>query len=137
MTIEAAIYTRLSTFAGLTALVGNRTFPAQVPQNEDMPAVSYRRIAAERIEAMGVDTGLVRALFQFDCWSAEHANGTRGSFDEARAVADQVTLALKRWRNTVGTVVQDSFLVRDLDLPPEENGLVYHSEVEFEIFFEE
>ena len=137
MTIEASIYTRLSTFAGVTGLVGNRTFPVEVPQNSDMPAISYRRIATERTLVMGVNSGLVRALFQFDCWSGVHANGTRGSVDEARAVANQVVKALDRWSNTVGTVVQDSIPRRDLDLPPEEDGKTYHSEVEFEIFYEE
>ena len=137
MTIEAVIFTRLSTFAGVTALVGDRTFFVEVPQNSEMPAISYRRITGERIPVMGVNSGLVRALFQFDCWSGEKADGTRGSVDEARAVADQVIKALDRWTNTVGTVVQDSFPRRDLDLPPEEDGKMYHSAVDFEIFFEE
>lgn len=137
MTIEAVIFTRLSTFAGLSALVATRVYPVNLPQDVAMPAISYRRINAARVSAMGVDTGLVRATFQFDCWSGGHADGTGGTFDEARAVADQVIAALKRWRNTSGTVVQDSFLTRDLDLPPEEDGRTYHSEVEFEIFYEE
>lgn len=137
MTINASIFTRLSTFAGLTALVGNRSFPVEVPQNSEYPAVSYLKITGERVLVMGVNSGLVRALFQFDCWSGEHANGDRGTYDEARAVADQVVKALDRWTNTVGTVVQDSIPKRDLDRPPEENGRLYHSLVEFEIFFEE
>ena len=136
MTIEAVIKTRLSGFAGLSALVSDRIYPVTLPQNVEMPAVSYRRVSAERVSAMGVDTGLVRARFQFDCWSGEHKNGDSGTFDEARAVAKQVRLALQRWRNTSGTVVQDTFMVGDQDLH-ESDTETYHAALDFQIVYEE
>ena len=136
MTVEAEIYTRLKDFAGLSALVSDRIYPVTMPQNVEMPAVSYRRVSAERISAMGVDTGLVRARFQVDCWSGEHDDGTVGTFDEARAVAKQVRLALQRWRNTSGTVVQDTFMIGDQDLH-EHDTETYHAALDFEIFYEE
>ena len=136
MTVEAEIKTRLSGFAGLSALISDRIYPVTLPQNVEMPAVSYRRVSAERVSAMGADTGLVRARFQFDCWSGEHENGDSGTFDEAKAVAKQVRLALQRWRNTSGTVVQDTFMIGDQDLH-EHDTETYHAALDFEIFYEE
>jgi len=136
MSIEAEIFTRLSGFAGLLALVGSRIYPVELPQNVEMPAVNYQRVSAPRVSAMGVDTGIVLARFQFDCWSGEHADGTMGTFDETRAVAKQVRLALQRWRNTSGTIVQDSFIVGDIDVPEPEPG-TYHAALDFKIIYEE
>ena len=100
-------------------------------------------VAALVFEAIGdqltcgfVDTGLVRARFQFDCWSGEHENGDSGTFDESKAVAKQVRLALQRWRNTSGTVVQDTFMIGDQDLT-EHDTETYHAALDFEIFYEE
>ena len=136
MTVEAEIFTRLKDFAGLSALVSDRIYPVTMPQEVEMPAVSYRRVSAERISAMGVDTGLVRARFQVDCWSGEHSDGTVGTFDEAKAVAKQVRLALQRWRNTSGTVVQDTFMKGEQDLH-EHDTKTYHAALDFEIIYEE
>ena len=138
MTIEAVIFTRLSTHAGVSALVSNRISPVDAPQNDQMPAITHRQLSGPPIRVMGGVTGLVRAIFQFDCWSGKRVDGTRGTPDEAKALARQVILALEGWNNTVGTVVQYATLVGGpLDLAPEENGALYHVEVEFEIFYEE
>ena len=137
MTIEAEIYTRLSGFAGLSALVSTRIYPrGEMPQNVEMPALSYQRISAERPSAMGVDTGLVRARFQFDCWSGVHRDDTEGTFDESRAVFEQVRLALQRWRTTSGTIVQDTFIVGDQDLYETESK-TFHAVLDAEIIYEE
>ena len=40
MAIEELIFTRLSGFGGLTALVGTRIFPNRMPQDVIFPAVS-------------------------------------------------------------------------------------------------
>ena len=107
--IEDAIYTQLSGFAGLSALVGTRIHPGELPEDTNvgesfLDSVVYFPISGERISAMGVDTGLVRERFQFDGWSR--------TYDGANAVREQLRLALQRWRGTVATVViQDTFIL--------------------------
>ena len=64
---------------------------------------------------MGSDTGLARARIQVDGWAK--------SYDEVRAVAEQVRLALQRWSNSVGTVVQDIYILNELDLYETETRL--------------
>lgn len=136
MTIEDEIFARLDGFAGLNALVGNRIFPNHLPQDVEMPAVSYFLIGAERSSSMGVDDGIVRSVYQFDAWSGKHLDDTSGGYDEMHAVTKQLRLALQRWRTMTGTIVLDSFFQDAQDLY--EDAIDTHRGLlEFEIIYRE
>ena len=45
MRIEQALFNRLSTFVGLTAIVGARIYPVRLPLHSSYPAVSYFRVS--------------------------------------------------------------------------------------------
>ena len=128
MAIEATLYTRLTTHAGLSALVVDRVFPNHLPQDVTYPAISYRRVTSSRPSNFGADAGIVRARFQIDVWAS--------SYDSASAVREQVRLALQRWSNTAGTVVQDTFFIDDQELY-EDDIDVHHFPLDFEIIYEE
>lgn len=102
--VEEALYARLTTYAGLTALISTRVYDAQtVPQNPALPFVAYRRVSTRRHSAMGADSGLVVARFQVDAFDDDYT--------DVKAVADQVRLALQRWSGTVASVeILDSFI---------------------------
>jgi hypothetical protein len=129
MSLETVLYTRLTTFSGLAALVGLRVYARNaMPQGGMLPAVSFYRVSVERVSAMGVDTGLARARVQVDTWDT--------TVDGARAVAEQVRLALQRWRNNTGTVVQDVYVLNELDLYEEETRL-HRVMYDFDVVFVE
>ena len=128
MAIEDTLYTRLTTHAGLSALVVARVFPNHLPQDVTYPAISYRRVTSTRPSNYGSDAGIVRARFQVDVWAS--------SYDSASAVREQVRLALQRWKNTPGTVVQDTFFTGDQELF-ESDIDVHHFPLDFEIIYEE
>lgn len=107
MSIRSQIYSRLSGYAGLTALVSTRIYPALIPQGAAMPAVTFTLVSATRPSAFGSDPGRVRARFQVDCWSDQAAGSTSG----ADLVAEQVRAALQRWRTSSGSPeIFDSFI---------------------------
>lgn len=85
--IEEVIFTKLTAHAGLSALIGSRVYPDQLPQRPTLPAITYQRIStqfhATRDQAHG---SLERPRFQFDCWAGSRAT--------SRAVAQQLRLAL-------------------------------------------
>lgn len=134
MTIEALIFTRLSGFAGLTALIGTRIYPNIAPQNATWPFVTYRRVTSTRPAAMGSDSGVVRARFQFDTFAED--DDSKVGFDDASAVRDQLRAALKRWRDAGPPVVQDTFLVSEIDLY-EDDSRLHHLSDDFEINYRE
>jgi len=135
VSVESEIYTRLTTFAGLMALISDRVYPNLLPQEPTYPAISYRRVTADRPHAMGVDAGVVFARFQFDVWDEDDEAGDAG-YDSAKAVAEQVRLALQRWRTTADTIVQDTLFLTEQDLYEDELK-VHHIAMDFQIIYEE
>ncbi|MDV2503083.1 MAG: DUF3168 domain-containing protein [bacterium] len=116
MAIEEAIYTRLSTFAGLTALVSTRIHTLVLPEGVTYPAVSFFRVSGPRVHAMGSEPGLVMPRFQVSAWDQD-VEGVSSGYTTARAVSAQIRAALSRWSGTVnGVVVQDSLMETERDL---------------------
>ena len=108
--VETSLYSRLTTFAGLAALVSNRVYPLIMPQGATYPAVTYQRISTEPREvAMGADPGIARPRFQVTAWAE--------TFAGAKAAGDQIRLALERW-NTTG--IFDTYILAENDLYDEE-----------------
>jgi len=128
MAIEELIHTRLSGFAGLADLVSARIYPNVLPQDVAMPAVSWRRISADRLRAMVADPGLVRPRFQFDAWGLKYL--------DARNVREQLRLALERWTDAGPPVVQATFFLTEIDLY-EDDTLLHHLVSDYEINYEE
>lgn len=127
--IEDSLFTRLSGFGGLTALVASRIYPNLAPQNAAYPHVTFRRVTSDRPSAMNRDSGVVRARFQFDTFNE--------AYDGARLVRDQLRAALQRWRDPGGTpVVQDVFLISETDLY-EDDSRIHHLADDFEVIYRE
>jgi len=106
--IETAVYTRLSTFAGLAALVSLRIYPNIMPQNTTMPACVYNVVSAQREKAMTPVTVMTTKRIQVNSYGTTYAS--------AKAVSEQVRAALQWWHGTVsGVVVHYSELQNDMD----------------------
>lgn len=115
--IDTAIYTRLSTHAGLAALVSTRIYPPPAPQDATYPLVTYQQISGIREYAMTTQVGLVDGRFQFDVW-AETRPG-------ARTVAEQVRQALSNYRGTSDTIQVD-FVRMDTELVDYDEDAALH-----------
>ncbi len=112
MELREALYTYLSGYAGLNALVGDRIYPIVLPQKAVMPAVTYQKISEPQVHVSGADSGPYCPRYQFSCW------GT--TYDEACDVAVQVRTALRDYTGVMGgaggVTVQRSFLEDANDL---------------------
>lgn len=103
-----AIAKRLEDDSGVGAIAANRIYPVILPQDPDLPAVTYQTVAGDRETAMGTNPGIANPLVQVDCWARTHA--------EARSLALAVKASLERWRGTVASVeVLDVFPQREED----------------------
>ena len=104
--MDAALYTRLSTYAGLVSIIGNRSYISMAPQEPTKPYLVFESEEATAVETMGSDGNLRNETYQINCF------GT--SMVEAKNIAAQADKALRRWSGTVGTItVQDSFIDPD------------------------
>ena len=107
--IEETLFTRLSTHAGLTALIGTapavRLFPVIMPQGTDKPAVTYQLISSPREVASVADPGMVRSRYQFTAWAETNL--------AARNVIKQVRLALERYSSGI---MANAFIETEYDV---------------------
>lgn len=72
MTLEEALRAHLIAHSGLSALVGSRVYPVQVPQNVTLPAMSYQRISTAPTQHRNQPVhGRVR--MQLDGWASNYA----------------------------------------------------------------
>jgi hypothetical protein len=69
--IETALFTHLSTAAGMVALVGTRIYPVTLPQQPTLPAVVYQMISSAPIQdRSAMAAGFTRSRFQFTVWAS-------------------------------------------------------------------
>lgn len=106
--LEAALYTRLAAYGGLTALTSTRIYPLIIPQDPTYPCLTYQRIDGPRESALNSDMGLPHPRIQIDSWGKTYAS--------AKAVATQVRGALQRWSDSgASPAVLDCLLETDED----------------------
>jgi hypothetical protein len=111
MTIEADLYSLLTTSTSLAALSSNRVYQDQLPQNVTYPAISYFLVSAPRIPLMGNDAVNIPARFQIDCWAATPT--------AANTLTNTVIGAIERYGSTSGSVVIETIFIDDVQAIPE------------------
>lgn len=128
MSIQSVLYTRLTTFAGLNALIGLRAYPQVAPHTPTTPFIVFGEVSSEHHSAMGSDSQVVTSRYQFDVFGSDEAS--------RNSVTEQLRKALQRWRNTTGTVVQATFYLNDVDIY-EPDTEYFRKSVDYEINYEE
>jgi hypothetical protein len=106
--IGEVIYSKLTGYAGLAALVGTRVYPIQLPQRPTLPAVTYQRISTLPIHTRdNAHASLERPRFQFDCWGSSYAG--------ARAVAQEMRNALATFPQASNPRVDVALMQNEID----------------------
>lgn len=134
MPLEDALFSRLSGFAGLTALVGAgsaaRVYPNQAAEDPAAPYVVFEIDDDEdQGHAMGADVAPRRAFCRFYCFDA--------TGDGARDVATQVIAALRRYSGVHAAVTIDDGYVRGNRAIVEDAAKLMARLVEIEIVYQE
>ena len=96
--LEEGLASYLSTYVGLTPLIGARTYPMRIPQGATLPCLTYQRISTPRIlthQSSGATGDLAHPRFQFDAWATTQK--------AAKAIIDQVRAALNGKTGEIGT----------------------------------
>lgn len=86
MTIDADLYSQLTTHVGNSALVGTRVYPLKFPVGATFPLQVYTEIAAPTEQAADNTIGSNLSRFQIDNWAE--------TFDDARSLSAQCRAAL-------------------------------------------
>jgi len=105
------LYSYLTTFPGLAALIGTRCYPVKLPQEPTLPALTYQRVsdAPEYSHDPGAS---YRPRMQITCWA--------GTYAGAEALATQVNLASEAWHAAMGGA---AFVENVIDLSDPATGI--------------
>jgi hypothetical protein len=68
-TVEDFIFSRLTSAADVAALVGTRVYRVKMPDNTQLPAVSYQTLSGQGVESFDGDSGLYMPVIAIDCWA--------------------------------------------------------------------
>ncbi len=131
MSAHEAIYSRLSNYSALTALVSTRIYRLVMPQGTSYPCVTFSLVTDSPHHAMGSDAGVKNPRFQVDVWAT-----TTASLD---SVATQIKAAIQDYSGTVESVViQRIYLEDETDIvdADEKGQMVYHRALDFTVWHE-
>lgn len=110
------LWTYLQTQTGLTALIGARLHPVQLPQNPTFPAVVFTKISKPRIVSQQGDSGLSNPRYQFTCWAVRHSVAVQ--------IAGEIRISLSGFKGTMnGRRVYASFDENELDRVDPDTGI--------------
>lgn len=102
--MDAALYDRLTTEAGVSALVSTRVSQMRAPQNPTYPLLVFSRTNSDNFEAMTASTNVSRRWFEVVCLSQ-----TDGGLI---TLMNAVRAALNRWRGTHQSIVVYDCIIR-------------------------
>ena len=109
--LEDALTTVLAADTAVTTIVSDRIYPVSMPKGTVLPAVTYRRISAQRaytFDAFDTGSAYVNATVEFSAWS--------NNAKEAMDVGEALVMALSGYSGDVdGTLVGSSFAELELD----------------------
>jgi hypothetical protein len=122
------LQTYLLTQTGLTALVGHRIYPAKLPQDCTLPAVSYEVTNDTPVHTMSADSANPRKpLITYNIWASTYSSG--------KAVAEQLRTALMDKTGTLTVrVLQWIFWENEYDLY-EDDTETHHIVTDFIVWY--
>lgn len=82
---EESLRLSLSTDPGVIALVGDKIYPDELPQEQALPAVVYGRVSTEPIYTLNNTHAATRSRLQAVCWARRR--------NDAETLADAVMVA--------------------------------------------
>lgn len=133
MTIEQALKVYLDAYTNLAAIVGDRIYIGDLPQDYELPAVTFFLVAGSEWHSQGANPGVSDPLYQFSCWAHTPL--------ETVSIANQIKTALRDFSGVMGgesgVTVQATFLSAEVDLGRDPDVTdVYHRAVDFEIVYQ-
>ena len=129
MTLEDALYTKLTGTTAVSDLVGDRVYPAPLPQNIADPCISFQRIDTPREYSLTGYANLASPRIQVDCWAE--------TYEGATALANAVRQAVQGFSGDIGSVTVYAVFVVDERDSYEENSRSFRRSLDLQIHHKE
>ena len=129
MNVGDAIFNILDNDAAVSAIVGSRIFPNQIPQGEEFPVITYQYVSNQPTHIKNTVSKLDSIMLDVDLWSG----GTGDTYRDLVALAGAVRDALDRFSGTKEGVIIDSIQFLDQIEEPGNNAQEYHITQQYKI----
>lgn len=127
-TIEEALYSDLTTAAGVVAIAGTRGYPELIPEISALPAWAYQTITSNREPVHSGSSGLTEQTIQITCQAVTYAS--------AKALAAAIRARLHGFKGTLsGLKVHRITVDNDQDGLADEDGATVR--VDVSVFYTE
>ena len=136
MELNDALFSYLSTHAGLSALVGTRIYPDKLPDKITLPAIAFQLVSEGEEETfMQPSTDLVVSTYTFTVWASSRS--------AAHNAGKQIRVAFKNYSGTMGgaggvsvNAVRKVGRFTDVDMTREGAITAYKNVLDFEIWYQ-
>lgn len=134
MGLKDDLYSRLSTYPGITALISTRIYPGVGPEGMTSSYAVYSVVSRRRVYSLGGFSHLTEYRVQVSCFAQLPLVSGE---PRAQAIAEQVIAAMENWPAT-NSKVQSCLQDGQEDLPERAGSVVYeHVALDFLIQYEE
>ena len=113
-TIEEVVFSRLTTFAGLAALIGTRAYPLVIPVDVTLPAIAYQTISSDPQKSHDGFTGLTMTRVQITTVANDYATAKQVD-QQVRAAFNAVSFIALASTLSPGVLVQGAFIDNSID----------------------
>lgn len=131
MEIEEALTIRLKATSALTALIAQRIFPDEAPQNTVLPYVVYLSVSDVKLHTLTGQYNQESPMIQYTAYAATKS--------AARAITNQVKIALSDFQGTLSGIYFSCIRLENemSSLITSTDGTirVYTSDLEYEVNF--
>lgn len=108
MNLGEALYSHLTVYPSLAALISTRVYPQRLPQRATLPAVKYQQVSRRPVHVRtGRVNPIVQVRMQFDVYGS--------SYSAVDAVATELKKALYAFRPLAPPVLK-TFVADEIDL---------------------
>lgn len=130
MSIESDLFTKVTTNAGVSALIATRLTPLILDQSSVFPAAVYQFVSGTHVESMQGSSGLAEGRLQVSSYGATPK--------DARDTAEAIRLVLHGLKGTVGST--DNVAILILDGPRdlyEDDTKKFRRDFDYQVFYKE
>jgi hypothetical protein len=125
---EEELVAYLNGVTAVTNLIGtSNIMPWPLDQNPTLPALTYFRVAADRVRSLSGNSGLAAADFQIDAWGRTRL--------ETWNVAEAVREALDGYKGDMGTLEVGNIMVTNESDMFEEEDEVFRRMLTIEVWY--
>jgi hypothetical protein len=122
MSVETKLVTLLAGTVGVSNLVGARIYPATLPQNPTLPAITYMRVTSGPVYSITGYSGLDNPHMQIDCWAS--------TYSAAKALRAAVLTAIDGATTLKGVLISDQDMYED-------DVMIYRVSMDFSLWSKE